>query len=122
MFYPRIIPTHLKRTVTCTVIRGQLGDTAWEFALSQFYRSNSYGEKIDLLYGMTCSTNSTLLSKMLDWTLDLLNHGMDKSFVGSILSMFKESDVGKDLAYEFIIKQQSPIAWPPKYVEDLIFR
>lgn len=57
----KIVPTNLKRIVTCAAVR-QLDEPAWEFAKTQVDKSTLQSEKLDLLAGMACSTNPTLLS------------------------------------------------------------
>ena len=56
-----LVPADLKRAVTCTAIR-RTGYDEWQFAWTKFQESNIHTEKIDLLTGMACSTNTTLLS------------------------------------------------------------
>lgn len=57
----QIVPPNLKRTVTCVAVQN-IGESAWEFAKSQLEKATQQQEKLDLLAGMTCSTNTTLLS------------------------------------------------------------
>lgn len=56
----KIVPADLKRTITCTAVRN-LGVPEWQFAWTKFQESNIHTEKSDLLSGMGCSTNATLL-------------------------------------------------------------
>lgn len=56
-----VLPTDLKKTVTCVAVR-KIGEPAWEFAKSQLQMAILQSEKLDLLAGMACSTNATLLS------------------------------------------------------------
>lgn len=56
-----IVPADLKRVITCTAVRN-IGFSAWEFAWAKFQQSNIHTEKSDLLSGMGCSTNTSLLS------------------------------------------------------------
>lgn len=56
-----IIPADLKRVITCTAIR-HLNLPEWEFAWKKFQQSNIHSEKGDLLAGMACTTNTSLIS------------------------------------------------------------
>jgi aminopeptidase N len=56
-----IVPADLKRVITCTAVR-HLNWTEWQFAWTKFQESNIQTEKSDLLNGMACTTNTSLLS------------------------------------------------------------
>lgn len=56
-----IVPADLKRVITCTAIR-HLNLSEWQFAWKKFQESNIHSEKDDLLAGMACTTNTSLLS------------------------------------------------------------
>ena len=56
-----VVPADLKRTITCTAVH-HLNLPEWEFAWTKFQESNIHTEKSDLLMGMSCSRNLSLLS------------------------------------------------------------
>ena len=58
---PEVVPADLKRVITCTAVR-HLNWPEWQFAWTKFQESNIQTEKSDLLNGMACTTNTSLLS------------------------------------------------------------
>jgi hypothetical protein len=51
--------------LVCTTIRNG-GVTEFDFALDQYYKTNSSALKTDIIAGLTCSKEGWLLSKLLE--------------------------------------------------------
>jgi len=64
-----ILPIELKNVIYCQAIKNG-GIAEWDFLWERYQRSNVASEKVKFLSALGCSSDTWLLNRFLNWTLD----------------------------------------------------
>ncbi|XP_069102050.1 aminopeptidase N-like [Argopecten irradians] len=93
------IDPDIKQAVYCTAI-SEGGAEEWDFLYSQYKSSNNAAEKKRILYALSCTKQTWILSKYLLMSLDPKEiRGQDIVYV---ISYVAEQSAGRDIAWNFV--------------------
>lgn len=93
------ISPNLKSVVYCTAIRVG-GQMEWDFAWQRYRSTNVASEKDLLLYALSCTRETWLLNRYLDWSVTE-NSGIRKQDVGRVFGWIAGNIVGQPLAFNY---------------------
>ncbi|XP_015378503.1 PREDICTED: aminopeptidase N-like, partial [Diuraphis noxia] len=101
-----ILPKELKSVIYCQAMKYG-GEDEWNFLWERYQRSNSNSEKDDMLVGLGCSSETWLLNRYLNWSLD--NSTIRMQDANAVFSAIASNDVGFSLAKDFLYNNISVI-------------
>ncbi|XP_013408526.1 uncharacterized protein LOC106172388 isoform X2 [Lingula anatina] len=93
------IAPNLKSLVYCNAIKNG-GSAEWNFAYERYKKANVASEQSKLLYGLSCSTETWILSRYLDYALTPTE--VRKQDATSVIRYVARNPIGRCLAWDFI--------------------
>ncbi|KAJ8982959.1 hypothetical protein NQ317_005276 [Molorchus minor] len=94
------ISPDLREIIYCTAIADG-GQEEWDFAWQRYLNTNVANEKEILLSALSCSKETWILSKYLEWAVTE-NSGIRKHDCPRVFAAVSQNPIGQDLAYRFL--------------------
>ncbi|XP_025198945.1 aminopeptidase N-like [Melanaphis sacchari] len=102
-----ILPAELKRVIYCQGIKNG-GVDVWDFLWERYQRSNVGSEKENILLTLGCSSETWLLNRYLNWSLD--NSIIRKQDAITVFYSVASSDIGFYVAKDFLYRKIASIS------------
>ncbi|XP_062585470.1 uncharacterized protein LOC134247152 isoform X2 [Saccostrea cucullata] len=94
-----LVDPNLKTMVYCTGV-AEGGESEWDFVLQQYKDSTLASESSRFLYAMSCSKQTWLLSRYLEYALD--TNVVRKQDATTVITYISRNTIGKDLVWNFV--------------------
>ncbi|XP_001944764.2 aminopeptidase N [Acyrthosiphon pisum] len=102
-----ILPRELKPVIYCQAIKYG-GVEEWDFLWERYQRSNVGSEKAKLLSALGCSSETWLLNRYLNWSLD--SSIIRKQDAATVFYSVASSDIGFYVAKDFLYRKIADIS------------